>query len=117
MALWLFGVPAFCCLVPLLAPGWRSLLAIGLGLSGWLAWSWASLWRQLSDPAFDGAFGGAVAFMAMVLTTLALVSGVGGRSFGLVMQARGKSRAGVLWTDMLAVALPVGFLLALQLMD
>lgn len=111
--LYLFGAPTVLCVLPLLAPGRGTLAFIAIAGLVMLGWAWTEVWAAISHPS-AGGFGGAVAFMAMVLASLAFASGLFGRSLGLALQSRGRSRAQVLWTDAVAVAIPVLFLLALQ---
>lgn len=113
MMLYLFVVPTILCIVPLMARTRGTLAVIALIGIGFLGYAWIEVWAAISHPN-TGGFGGTVAFMAMILASLAFASGLFGRVLGLALQAQGRTRAQVLWTDAVAIAIPAVFLLVLQ---
>ena len=114
MLIYLFIVPTILCVVPLLAHTRGTLAIIALIGVAFLGYAWWRVWGALSAPAADPGFGGAVAFMSMILASLAFASGLFGRTLGLALQAQGRTRRDVLWTDVVAIAIPAVFLLVLQ---
>lgn len=116
-ALYVYGVPALFCLVPLAMPGWRTLALVGAAGAMLLGMSWAQLWSRLSDPAFEGSAAGAVALIFLLVTTAAFAAGTGGRAAGIALQQRGASRREVVWTDLAAVSVPAAIFALLALAD
>ena len=110
-------VPLAFALAPLMAPGWRGwrwLTAAGLACLLALA-LWVRRFIPEAGPDVHG-FATAIVLAVVVASALALAAGAAGRAAGLTLQGRGRSRAAVLWTDLLAVAVPPAFLASIGML-
>ncbi len=104
-------IPLLFALAPLPATGWRGWRRLVAGaalgfvlLAAWVGWTIAT-----AGPDVHG-FATALAMAFVVASALGLAAGTAARAAGLALQARGRSRAGVLWTDLAALAAPLAFL-------
>lgn len=109
-------IPLLFCLLPLTATGWRGWRWLtGAAFGGFLALAGYAWWIvETSGPDVHG-FALAILLIFVLTSALALAAGAAGRAAGLSLQRRGRSRSGVIWTDLAALAVPVTLILYLGL--
>jgi hypothetical protein len=113
LLLLLLSLFAAVALAPLFAQGWRAWLIVAGGLGAVIAYFWidAAMARMRPDYDFDPGLGGAIAISLGQLTTVGFLATAAARLVGLILQGHGLSRGEVWWTDALALAAILAFLL------